>query len=378
MRRSVLLLMSALLMIGLAACNLGINETPEPIETETPDSNSAEPPTVSIISPREGSEFVVGDDVLVSANASHPSGVTRIQLLANGQIVKTISSPSLNGDTSMSAVLDYSPASAGSVKLSVIAYRDSIPSNPAEITINVRSAQSLITATFAPPPGSNLPTIPNDGVCRALTNTGLNFREGPGTNFKVISVLPSGTLAPIIGRLGDNSWWKIRVNTTEGWVSADFTTEYGNCLNVPVVAGPAPTATPTGSATPTATATRTPTITATPGRPDLVVQNIVGPTSVIIPSGQTQVKQTYAITVTNVGFGPTGQFVPVLTFEGVEFELAVVSNLNAGESIVLNYEITFANVGTVDIRVNPDPDNDIEEVSEANNLGILSVTVTAE
>lgn len=374
--RHVLLLLACILIIGLASCNLGTSETPEPIETETPDSS--EPPTVSIISPREGSEFVVGDDVLVSANAAHPSGVTRIQLLANGQIVKTISSPSLNGDTTMSAVLDYSPTSAGSVNLSVIAYRNAIPSEPAEITINVRSAQSLVTATFAPPPGSNLPIIPNDGVCRALTNTGLNFREGPNTDFKVISVLPGGTLAPIIGRLGDNSWWKIQVNTTEGWVSADFTTEYGNCANVPVVAGPAPTATPTGSATPTATPTRTPTITATPGRPDLVVQNIVGPTAIVIPSGHTQVKQTYAITITNAGLGPSGQFTPVLTFEDVEFELAVVSNLNAGESIVLNYEITFTSAGNFDIRVNPDPDNDIEEISEANNLGILPVAVTNE
>lgn len=371
---SVIVLVLALWMAS--ACNLGTTPTQEPLLTPDPTDTTSGEPTVNIISPRAGDEFVVDEQILVSANATDRVGVTRMQLLANGQIVKTVSSQSVSGDTTMSAILDYAPRSAGAVTLQVIAFRGSRPSAPAEISINVRSQLSQITATSVPQPGGNIPVIPNDGVCRALVNTGLNLREGPGTEFKVIRVLPSGSLEPIIGRLGNNSWWKLRVGgTVEGWVSAEFTTPYGNCSTVPVSAAPT---TPTTTVTVTTTATLTPTITVTPGTPDLVVTGISGDTAPVIPAGEAEVKKTYAITITNSGFGPTGQFSSRLTFNNTSTELAVVSNLNAGESISLNVEVSFPAAADFALQVTVDPDDTIKELSEVNNQGILSVKVTKQ
>ena len=54
-------------------------------------------------------------------------------------------------------------------------------SQPDEVQVEVRRFQSQVTST--PNQISNVPDIPNDGVCRALVNVGLNFREGPSTDF---------------------------------------------------------------------------------------------------------------------------------------------------------------------------------------------------
>ena len=88
----------------------------------------------------------------------------------------------------------------------------------------------------------------NDPTCRVLVNTPLNFRTGPGINYNIISLLATGTVAPITGRVGDNSWYQIRVGVTTGWVSSGYITLYGNCQNVgipPIPPTPTPHYTPT-------------------------------------------------------------------------------------------------------------------------------------
>jgi uncharacterized protein YraI len=259
------------------------------------------------------------------------------------------------------------------VKLKVVAYRGAIASDPAEVNVKVRGTQAQVTATIVT--GGDGPVIdPNDPTCRIFTNAGLNLREGPGTNFKVLRVLASGTQAPIIGRVGDNSWWQVRVSTRVGWVSSEFTSEYGNCQSVPVI-----TLTPTPTVVgPTLTPTRTPPPppTATPGLPDLVIASIAGPTDVKIPSGQTEIKQTYVVTITNTGSGPTRQFNNTITLpDGSLSDLGVVANLGPGESISLNVDITFTSPGTYLQEIKADSDGAVTEVSEVNNIAPLKVTV---
>jgi uncharacterized protein YraI len=48
------------------------------------------------------------------------------------------------------------------------------------------------------------------------------IRNGPGTGFQRIGLLPVTGIAPVIGRNGDNSWWKIDFNGLVGWVSAQY------------------------------------------------------------------------------------------------------------------------------------------------------------
>lgn len=385
MRYKNILPLLLVMLVALAACNLGRGDTTEPIDgndtAATLDPNASGSPTVSIISPQNNSEVVVRDDVLVSVNATDSVGVTRVQLFVNGQIVKTVSSESATGDRNMNALLDFKPQTAGDLTLRVVAYRGARASEPAEVTLKVKSTEAQVTAP--PLPDNTVPVIdPNDPTCRVLVNTGLNFREGPGTNYNVIRLLNTGTVAPIMGRLGDNSWWQLRVGTTIGWVSAQFTTTYGNCAGIPIAAAP-PTPTPRGGVptnTPTATVTSSPTsqptTTSTPGKADLVVVSITGPTTLTIPGGESSVSQTYTVTISNTGSGPSNQFSNTITVVGSPtMDLGVVANLDAGQTIALTVNLTFNAAGTYVVQVMADSASQVDEVSEVNNVGSIVVTV---
>ncbi|MCY3780549.1 MAG: SH3 domain-containing protein [Chloroflexi bacterium] len=219
----------------LAGCNL---------QGRSDDSNQNQatlvptgPPTIQIESPKDGDEFVIGEEILVSVLATDSVGVNRVQLFVNDQIVRTVSSESLQGDLSLPAVLNYLPRrrDIGAITLRAVAYRSAVVSEPDEITVVVRESPAQVLAT--PVQQGNIPFIPDDGVCRALVNVGLNFREGPSTGYRIITVLRSGTLAAITGRNSEHSWWRLNFDNQMGWVSGDFTTEYGDCSAVAVVAG---------------------------------------------------------------------------------------------------------------------------------------------
>lgn len=383
----VLMALLCALALTLTACNLGnVPESPEPLLTDTPVPASK--PTVRINSPADGAEVVVDEEVLISVTATDAVGVTNLQLFANGQIVRTISSEDALGDPQLSAVLDYTPRATGTVNLRVLAFRNATASDPADITLNVRSGAAQVTATADP--GDNLPDIPNDGVCRALTTVNLNFREQPTTAVdNVMAVLPGGTLAPIVGRLGNNTWWQLNWNGQRGWVSAQFTTEYGNCFNVPIITTPTPfftptfTPTPTPTLTPTITPTFTPSITPEPALPDLVPTSFSGEETLTLSAGPNgEVAEPYFVTVTNTGAGPSAAFEVSLTVErdgadDVVLDMGVVSGLDSMGSVVLQTNVTFDAVGSYDLRVDIDPNDQVNEVSEVNNRAFFSVEVNA-
>jgi len=224
-----------LVCLGLGACNLQDGRTEASRGEATAPATG--PPTIQIASPNEGAEYVIGEEILVSVLAADSIGVNRVQLFVDNQIVRTVSSESLQGDLAFQGILNYVPqrADIGSLNLRAVAYRGRVVSEPDEITVIVRESQSQVVAT--PAQQGNVPFIPNDGVCRALVNVGLNFRTGPSTGFQIITVLSGGTLAPITGRNSGHNWWRLNVDNQVGWVSGDFTTEYGDCSRVPVVAG---------------------------------------------------------------------------------------------------------------------------------------------
>ncbi len=230
MIRPCLVIMAGAILI-LAACNLDSGAPAGGIRaTSTPEGS----PRIRILQPAAGDEFAVGEEILVSVEAVDSIGVSRVQLFAANRIVKSISSQSLQGDLTMRAILDYVPQAAdeGRLNLRVVAYRAAEVSPPDEIEVIVRESSAQVTA--APRQDGDIPYIPRDGVCRALVNVRLNFRQGPSTAYGIITVLDSGDLAPIIGRIGDNSWWQLNVDNRIGWVSAEFTSEYGDCSRVAI------------------------------------------------------------------------------------------------------------------------------------------------
>ena len=327
--RPRLLLIPLLLILG--ACNLTAQPpTDEPIIV--PTINPGGKPVVTITAPKQGDEVVVGNQMFVTAIARVAVGVTRVQLLANDQIVKTISSESSSGQTNFDVLLDYTPRSEGQVVLELIAYRGAISSDPATVTINVRRNQAQVTATARPQ--TSVPIIdPNDPTCRLLTNVGLRMRTGPNVSFQQILVLNAGTVAPITGRTGSNDWFQIQYGSRSGWVAAQnpgnanekYVSLYGNCFNVPVIVPPTPIVPTAVPPTWTPAPTFTPPPTATPGRPDLIVTTITGETNVTIPSGSTQVVRQYAVTISNLGTGPSGSFNNRIVLPGgLDADLGVV------------------------------------------------------
>lgn len=375
---TLLLLLTLLLLVMASACNLVSEQELESQIAATATADAQIKPVIVINSPPNGTEVIVNTQVIVSVSATDQIGLTRVTLMANNQLVDSVTSQSPNGDRQINALLDFTPNTAGSVTLQAFAFRGSVSSDPATITIFVRQNQQQVTATPAPQPG--VPTIdPNDPTCRALVTAGLNVRSGPSTAYPVLTVLAPGSVVPIIGRLPDNTWWQIRAGAIVGWVSAQFTNVYGNCTGVPVIAPPP---TPT-SGVPTLTLAPTSTLTpiaptATPLPADLVVTNISGP-NLLSLGGNPSVTSNYSVTITNIGGTQTGQFNNVIRINpgGAETALGVVANLLPGESIILNVNLTFTSTGDFIIEVRADSSNQVTEVTEANNVGFFNVTVTS-
>jgi len=391
-------IMRFLLFLGmlatLAACNLDAESNDSRL-TATPTTQIATgKPTVTILSPQNGEEFVVNTPILMSVQVADSVGVTSVRLSANGTNVRTVGSESPTGETSKQVLLDYTPRNTGEIVLSVTAVRgvggSSVVSDPAEIRVNVRQTSAQVTATPGVQPGPTQPVInPNDPTCRALVMTALRLRKGPSTNFDVIRTLAAGELLPVAARLNDNSWWQLRdTNGTLGWVArGPETTPYINlygtqCATIP---GQNPPATPTPFATATLAPTFTPNVpTATPGPTntptpgDLVVSNITGPTAVTIPAGQTSVTVQYGVNITNNGSAINTQFSNTLFILPVntQQDLGVVGNLAAGQTISLTVNVTFSSANTYILQFQADTGNTITESNEVNNSGTINVTVT--
>jgi len=381
--RSVALLAALLLAaFALTACNLSNRE--ETLPTATPTTQADSKPTVTITSPANNSESRVNNQVLVTALVRDVIGVTRVVMTANGVPVKTVSSDQPAGDAEKNWVLDFTPLVTGDVQIQVVAYRNAVASEPATLTVKVVSVQ--VTSTSLPNPGvTQGPVInPNDPTCRAVPTTGLNFRSGPGTNFAVLTQLGTTSVYPVVGRLGDNSWYQLNNFGSVGWVAGGFVNLYGaNCSFVPVIQAPA-TPTVPASATPQPTATTAPTIapTSTPGTPDLVItlfedldtenDDIV----FTIPAGQTQIIGKFSVTIANNGSARTGQFVLRLKAgAGSAESVTNIGNLPRGEAASFLMDYTFLAPGDYILEAFVDSTNVVSEISEANNKSQIIVKV---
>lgn len=383
--RLILRPLSIVVVLLAAACNL----------TSGPDNNSGsnqtptDRPVVLINSPANGAEFTVNQQILVSATATDSVGISRVQLIANGTVVKTINSEAPTGDRTFNALLDYTPRAAGQVQLQVVAYRGAQASNPAAITVNIRESQQFVTATAAPPTQTtSIPPInPNDPTCRVLTNANVNLRQGPGTNYTIVTLLGAGTVAPVTGRIGTNQWYQVRVGTTLGWVSAGYVTLYGSlCSTVPIVPTPpppSPSVSPTLPVTPPTATPIPPTATpipptATPGLADLLITSVSGPSALNLGPGNTPVSAAFTVTITNNGGRGSGQFTNTITVSpgGTASDLGVVGNLNPGESVILSVSLTFTTAGSYTLQAQTDSSALVTEASEVNNLGFGSVIIS--
>ncbi|MGH2585630.1 MAG: SH3 domain-containing protein [Dehalococcoidia bacterium] len=120
------------------------------------------------------------------------------------------------------------------------------------------------TPSPAPAPATNASPIPSPSASPAaaqpsqsgsvavvLPSDGLNLREGPGTEFPSLALIPAGTELPILGEQVNGNWLPVSYQGTRGFVSAEFVQiRSAPAQGQPGPAQPTPAPSPTPAPTP--------------------------------------------------------------------------------------------------------------------------------
>lgn len=198
-RRLFVITLLALTTLGLLACDLG--------------SLTTSKPTVIISSPPSGSQFREGDDINIQSTSTDSTGVTRVELLVDGTLVRTDPAP---GAQVSYPLIQTWKAIAGTHTLLVRAYnRSNAASDPAAVVVTVTSGSttatptSALTAPTGAAVGTNTPT---------LTPIGPTSAPGNCTNNSVYVAdvtVPDGTI--VATGQPFNKIWRLRNNGTCAW-----------------------------------------------------------------------------------------------------------------------------------------------------------------
>jgi hypothetical protein len=86
------------------------------------------------------------------------------------------------------------------------------------------------------PTPTEVPPTPVDSTARVtILPKNLNVRSGPNTSYDIIATLDTGTVLKVIGRTGNNEWYKVEFDGKTGWVLALYVEFSGDADKVPVV-----------------------------------------------------------------------------------------------------------------------------------------------
>ncbi|MCA0454463.1 MAG: SH3 domain-containing protein [Chloroflexi bacterium] len=107
------------------------------------------------------------------------------------------------------------------------------PLSPTITILTAASGSNALVGTLAPPP--ILP--PPEGICsvRATGDYDVNVRQGAGTDFDVVGLLPANSYLTALKR-GADGWLQVQLSAgLTGWVSPKVVTLYGPCDALPAV-----------------------------------------------------------------------------------------------------------------------------------------------
>jgi hypothetical protein len=205
-KRWVTILIIALALM-LAGCQIG------------KQAAEASTPTVQITSPAVGSEVTLGEEVVVQATASDVGGpgVKMVDLYL-GDTTTPITRDEVSGDPveTYNASLAWTPATAGSVTLRVIAYRaDNVPSPAATITLSVVEPPATPTPEPSPTPEAQPPY-----TFKVIQET--NVYCGPGETYPVMGVLEVDEEVEVEAIDPTGDWYQIQYLESIGWVHKDY------------------------------------------------------------------------------------------------------------------------------------------------------------
>ena len=151
LRSLALILVVLLLASSMLACDLG---------------GGPSKPTITITAPTSNAQFEEGEEVNVLSSANDAKGITRVELLVDGELYRTDSSPSAEGEKSLAMAQTWTATDPGMHTLSVIAYNvDGGASEPWAVTIEVVGGGGVVTpptptSQGAPPAATNTPPPP--------------------------------------------------------------------------------------------------------------------------------------------------------------------------------------------------------------------------
>lgn len=368
------LLLAAAALVGAAlACNLAIGQdTVRPTSVAVP---TVDRPAVQFLEPAENAQVVKGQVVAVKALATSASGVTLVELFANGVRVASQSPDALHA-TSFEVILDYTPTQAGQVMLAVQAYSNNVSGTPVQRQIQV-------VDQLQPGPGGGTTTqvaaptaTQYNPVCRARVNAGgLRMRTGPGLNYDIVLNFNAGDEPQITGYadMPDGRWWQVVWNLRTGWTSAAYTAQLGDCSAIrPVVIPPSPTPSPSPTSPPTQ-----PGVTVTPTLPDLRLSLLEGPSSVQLGPDST-FTANYVVEVENIGGQASGPFRVAILMPDGSVQYFDVLGLNPSQRSLVptsGLRVTFTAPGVLRLLVTVDDLNQVFEGNESNNQAYRDITV---
>ncbi len=180
-------------------------------------SLSASKPTVIIVAPPSGSQFNEGDSVTVQSTSTDSSGIVKVELLVDGNIVRTDTAPS--PQVSFPLVQTWK-ATNGAHTLSVRAYNAAnSASDPAAVSISVSTASSNVTPTLISVVATTAPTavVPATTAPTAAP-TALTATPGTCTNNAIFVsdvTIPDNTV--LAAGQAFNKIWRLRNTGTCAW-----------------------------------------------------------------------------------------------------------------------------------------------------------------
>jgi hypothetical protein len=343
---------------------------------------------VIITVPTIGQRFQTGQTVEVQYEAIGKQGISRVELLVDGDIVtaddfipqpgspfvaKSLWVPDRPGSYSLQ-IQAFSPDNvviqSGPVFIEVEAVVPIVQTEPTRLTPSptrptVRSTNTPMTiplpptATVVPsptvPPGTPTPDYPH---LIARVEPGLNVREGPSTTFRRLGSLRPGETARIFGQndIGAGKWWQIEFSRTPGgvgWVSARADlVEAVNATDVAIAAVPSPEP---ALATPTPVPTPVPPPVQTDIEFSVDRAQINAGECVTVYWNVTDVKEVYYRGQGVPGTNQGRRECPTLT---ESYELRVVRNDNQVESRIVRVEVAGTSFKTAEIDANEGIDFD--------------------
>lgn len=256
------------LILFIILCILGFCCAGCELEAKIPPMLVSEPATQTWIdAPLDGSTIPLAPYQIIF-HAASSSGLTRIELLINGQIVNSWT-PEGN-QTIFADTYDWLPPAPGTYLIEVRSSESNASGLPAQARIHVIHQEEMATETFTPTPKESTPTsTPTRTVtptpttaerqpCEVKALANLFCRQGPGRSFEPEYSFTPGQSATVIGRSEDGFFWYVIGPNFGKMCTVPNDTKLieviGDCDQLPRFT---PMATPSATATPTATPTPT-------------------------------------------------------------------------------------------------------------------------